>query len=198
MPDTPPPSPTPSPTLPYKIACLCDLRDAAGRVLLLHRIKAPNKDLYSPIGGKLEMGTGESPAQCARREIMEEAGIDIPIDRLHLTGLISEAAFEGNGHWLLFYYRVLGPVEVEAGEMDEGRLEWHAPETIDSLSLPDSDRLVIWPLVRRAEPEGGGAEPGQFPGFFAVHIDCTGPEMVWTVEQEEPPASTKVARLSEP
>ena len=172
-----------TPPLPYKIACLCDLRDAHGRVLLLHRLKAPNKDLYSPIGGKLEMGTGESPAQCARREIMEEAGIDIPIDRLHLTGLISEAAFEGSGHWLLFYYRVLGPVEVEAGPMDEGRLEWHDPETIDSLNLPDSDRLVIWPLVRRAEPE----RAEDLPGFFAVHIDCTGPEMVWTVEQEERP-----------
>ncbi len=176
----------PPPPLPYKISCLCDLRDASGRVLLLHRLKAPNKDLYSPIGGKLEMGTGESPAQCAQREIHEEAGIEIPIERLHLTGLISEAAFEGSGHWLLFYYRVLGAVEVEAGPMDEGRLEWHELDEIDSLTLPDSDRLVIWPLVRRAEPEGGGRE-GKLPGFFAVHIDCTGPEMVWKVEQEERP-----------
>jgi 8-oxo-dGTP diphosphatase len=172
-----------TPPLPYKIACLCDLRDADGRVLLLHRIKAPNKDLYSPIGGKLEMGTGESPAQCARREILEEAGIEVPIDRLHLMGLISEAGLEGNGHWLLFYYRVLGAVEVEPGPMDEGRLEWHPPEAIESLNLPESDRLVIWPLVRRHEPE----REGQLPGFFAVHIDCTGPEMVWQVEQEEPP-----------
>ena len=34
------------------------------------------------IGGKLETTLGESPAQCAQREIKEEAGIDIPIDRL--------------------------------------------------------------------------------------------------------------------
>jgi 8-oxo-dGTP diphosphatase len=168
--------------LPYRIACLCDLRDERGRVLLLHRIKAPNKDLYSPIGGKLDMESGESPAQCAQREIREEAGIEVPIDRLHLLGMISEAGYEGSGHWLLFYYRVLGPVEVEAGQMNEGRLEWHEPGAIDGLNLPESDRKVIWPLVRRAEAR----REGDLPGFFAVHIDCTGPEMAWTVEQEEP------------
>lgn len=60
-----PGAPEPGPDLPYKIACLCDLRDKDDNVLLLHRIKAPNKGLCSPIGGKLEMQLGESPAQCA-------------------------------------------------------------------------------------------------------------------------------------
>lgn len=176
-----PPAPAP---LPYRIACLCDLRDANGRVLLLHRVKAPNKDLYSPIGGKLDMASGESPAQCARREILEEAGIDIPLGRLHLVGLISEAGYEREGHWLLFYFRVLGPVEVMAGSMCEGLLGWHDPDRIDDLNLPETDRRIIWPLIRRTQP----ARPGQLPGFFSVHIDCTGPEMVWRVEQEQPPA----------
>jgi 8-oxo-dGTP diphosphatase len=175
-------SPPPPHALPYRIACLCDLRDASGRVLLLHRVKPPNKDLYSPIGGKLDMGSGESPAQCARREILEEAGIDIPISRLHLGGLISEAGYEGEGHWLLFYYRVLGPVEVATGVMREGHLEWHHPDAIDGLNLPETDRRVIWPLIRRTQQD----EPGQVPGFFTVHIDCTGARMVWTVEQEHP------------
>lgn len=176
-------APNGRPPLPYRIACLCDLRDASGRVLLLHRLKAPNKDLYSPIGGKLDMESGESPAGCAQREILEEAGIEVPIDRLHLGGLISESGFEGTGHWLLFYYRVLVPVEVETGPMNEGRLEWHEPSEIDSLNLPETDRRVIWPLIRRHEaPVTGG-----LPGFFAVHIDCTGDEMVWHVQQEEPP-----------
>jgi len=95
-------------------------------VLLLHRMKAPNKDLYSPIGGKLDMDSGESPAQCAQREIRRRPDRRA-IDRLHLGGMISEAGYEGEGHWLLFYYRVLGAVEVETGAMNEGRLEWHEP-----------------------------------------------------------------------
>lgn len=171
-----------TPALPYRIACLCDLRDDRGRVLLLHRVKPPNKDLYSPIGGKLDMGSGESPAQCAQREIREEAGIDVPIERLHLGGIISEAGYEGEGHWLLFYYRVLGPVEVATGLMREGHLEWHDPDTIDRLNLPETDRRVIWPLIRRTQPH----EPLARPGFFAVHIDCTGTGMAWSVEQEQP------------
>ncbi|MBK7404865.1 MAG: NUDIX domain-containing protein [Phycisphaerales bacterium] len=177
----PPEPPQKPPALPYRIACLCDLRDASGRVLLLHRVKAPNKDLYSPIGGKLDMQTGESPAQCAQREIREEASIEVPLSRLHLGGLISEAGYEGSGHWLLFYYRVLGPVEVRTGAMCEGHLEWHRPEAIDGLNLPETDRKIIWPLIRLHEPR----REGELPGFFAVHIDCTGPEMVWSVEQQD-------------
>ncbi len=127
------------------------------------------------------MATGESPAQCAQREIMEEAGIHVPIDRLHLMGLISECSFEGSGHWLLFYYRVLGVVEVASGEMNEGVLEWFEPEELEGLPVPDTDRQIIWPLVQKHEPTIGG----ELPGFFAVHIDCTGEGITWTVEQSE-------------
>lgn len=168
--------------LPYKIACLCDLRDKDDRVLLLHRIKAPNKGLCSPIGGKLEMELGESPAQCAQREIKEEAGIDVDIEDLRLVGLIAETAFEGKTHWLLFYYRVMKPVEVIDGHMDEGELRWHHPDEIPNLPLPDTDRAIIWPMVHKHETTG----PDNGPGFFNIHIDCRGKELTWTVEQETP------------
>ena len=165
---------SPAPALPYKLACLCDLRDEHGRVLMLRRVREPNKGLCSPIGGKLDMHTGESPAQCAQREILEEAGIHIPIDRLHLMGLISERAYEGKGHWLLFYYRVLGPVKVEWTQINEGTLEWFHPAQIDrgDLPLPDSDRRIIWPTVRRCEKnydQHSPLSPTNRPGFFTPH-----------------------------
>lgn len=183
-------TPLAPPTLPYKLACLCDLRDADGRVLLLRRAREPNRGLCSPIGGKLDMHTGESPAQCARREIHEEAGIDVPIDRLHLMGLISEQAYEGKGHWLLFYYRVLGAVSVSRTEINEGTLEWFHPHEIDALPLPETDRRIIWPMVRKAEGSYSAQRPGSRPGFFTLHIDCSKsgqdgkPAMTWTIEQE--------------
>lgn len=169
---------TPANPLPYKLACLCDLRDEQGRILLLRRKKAPNLGLLSPIGGKLDMDTGESPAQCAQREIEEEAGIHVEIENLHLGGLIAETAFEGAGHWLMFYYRVQRPVRVELQEIREGTLEWFHPHELDSLPLPETDRRVIWPMIRRSENRAGSK------GFFSVHIDCTGPDIRWTVEQE--------------
>lgn len=130
------------------------------------------------------MATGESPAQCAIREIKEEAGIDVPIHRLHLGGLIAETAFEGSGHWLLFYYRVLGAVEVDAVEMDEGLLEWHEPDAIDDLPLPETDRKIIWPLIRDHQADPSEGSSGR-PGFFSLHIDCRGEGISWTVEQSE-------------
>jgi len=165
--------------LPYRIACLCDLRDSQGRILLLRRLKAPNLGLCSPIGGKLDVASGESPAQCARREILEEAGIDVAPERLHLIGLVSEAAFEGKGHWLMFVYRVLGSVEVPPHDMREGRLDWFTDAEVDHLPLPETDRRIIWPLIKKAETSG----PNGTPGFFAVHIDCAGNDLKWVVEQ---------------
>ncbi len=173
----------PSNTLPYKLACLCDLRDKDGRLLLLHRNKEPNKGLCSPIGGKLEMALGESPTQCAQREIKEEAGIDVGIDDIRLVGLISEKAFEAKTHWLLFYFRVMTPVEVVDGHMDEGELRWHTLDELDSLPVPNTDREIIWPMVRKHEHSGSDGGPG----FFAIHIDCTGESLSWSIEQESPP-----------
>ena len=60
-----------SASLPYKIAVLCYLYDERGDLLLLHRNKAPNAGMYSPIGGKLEMADGEGPQESAVREIFE-------------------------------------------------------------------------------------------------------------------------------
>lgn len=168
-----------SSSLPLQLACLCDLRDARGRVLLLERAKPPNLGLWSPIGGKLDQMSGESPARCAQREIEEEAGIIVPMNRLHLVGIITEHAFEGKWNMILFYYRVLGAVEVAEARIREGRLAWHDASAIEGLSQPETDRRVIWPLVHRAEARGN-----ERPGFFAVHIDCAGTELSWTVEEE--------------
>jgi 8-oxo-dGTP diphosphatase len=167
----------PSPGYPYKIAVLCDIRNSKGEMLLLHRLKEPNKGLFSPIGGKLDTASGESPTQCARREVHEEARVDIPLERFRLVGMISERGYESKTNWLLFYFRVDGPVDFEPFEMNEGRLEWHMPDEIDHLPLPETDRKIIWPLVKKHDAPGG---------FFAVHIDCDipgGGELKGSVEQ---------------
>lgn len=186
MPDAP---------LPYRTACLCDLRDARDRRLLLLRRKAPNLGLCSPIGGKLDAPTGESPHQCAQREIREEAGIDVPIERLHLLGIIAERAFEGRGHWLLYYFRVVGPVEVPPREINEGRLDWFHEHELDRLPIPETDRRIIWPLVREHEVTAERERAGERHGFFSVFIDCSGPEMVWRIEQSVRPAGPAPAAI---
>lgn len=163
-------------SLPYKIAALCYLFDEQGRVLLLHRVKPPNRHLYSPIGGKLEQAIGESPTTCAQREIKEEAGLDIAIDDLHLAGIVSETAYLNETHWLMFLYEVTKPVTLapDAMTFDEGTLEWHEPDAIDALPIPQTDRGVIWPLFWKHRGS-----------FFAAHIDCTTKPMRWRLEQPD-------------
>lgn len=158
--------------MPYRIAVLCYLFDADGRLLLLHRRKPPNLDLYSPVGGKLEQALGESPTQCAVREIHEEVGLTVAPESLHLTGIVSETAYLGQTHWLMFLYELTHPVTVAEGTFDEGRLEWHPREAIGHLPIPETDRQIIWPLFWKYRRR-----------FFMAHIDCTGPAMTWRVEQ---------------
>jgi 8-oxo-dGTP diphosphatase len=159
-------------SLPYRIAALCYLFDDRGRVLLLHRHKQPNLDLYSPIGGKLEQSHGESPTACAIREIAEETGLQVTQKELHLTGIISEQCYNNEGHWLMFLYEVLGPVEVTCRQFDEGELGWHEPAALEHLAIPQTDRQIIWPLF--------WAYRGR---FFAAHIDCRGGQLSWRIEQ---------------
>lgn len=161
--------------LPYQIAVLCYLFDAEGRLLLLHRRKPPNRDLYSPIGGKLEQAEGESPTSCAVREIREEVGLDVSPEELHLTGIVSEAGFDDRMHWLMFLYeltRPLAPGAIASAEFDEGRLEWHEPAAVPGLAIPATDREIIWPLFWRYRGR-----------FFMAHIDCYGGRLRWRLEQ---------------
>lgn len=158
--------------LPYRIAVLCYLFDDRGRVLLLHRRRPPNQDLYSPIGGKLEQDVGESPTACAIREIQEEVGLTVAPADLHLTGMVSETGYEDSCHWLMFLFELTRPVHITRTNFDEGLLEWHEPAEIDSLPIPETDRKVIWPLFWRYRRR-----------FFAAHIDCRGGRLTWRLEQ---------------
>lgn len=161
--------------LPYRIAVLCYLYDEDGRVLLLHRARNPNAGMYSPIGGKLEISDGESPHDCAMREIYEEAGLQLETELVRLTGIVSETGYEHSTHWLIFLFEVsrpIDPAEIPMMEIDEGELEWIEPDRVQDLDIPYTDREVMWPLVRSHRG-----------GFFMVHIDCTVRPMRWTVHE---------------
>ncbi|SVD84974.1 uncharacterized protein METZ01_LOCUS437828, partial [marine metagenome] len=51
--------------------------DEEDRVLLIERNHEPNKGCFSPPGGKLQTGSGESPHSCAIREAKEEIGLQL-------------------------------------------------------------------------------------------------------------------------
>jgi len=148
-------------TIPYKIAVLVFLENTAGEQLLLLRAKAPNLGSWSPIGGKLEMGIGESPFECAVRETFEETGFKITIPDLHLFAIIAEKAYEGQSHWLLFLFRCRRPIYRLPATIDEGTFGFFSRQALDALPLPETDRTALWPIFDQYKDD-----------FVAMRADC--------------------------
>ncbi len=151
-----------TPRLPHKLCVLVFLHNAAGEHLLIERAKAPNAGLWSPIGGKLETALGESPHECAVRETREETGLVVDTADLHLFGMISERAYEGGAHWLMFLFACRVPIATLPPPIDEGRFGFFSRAAIDRLPLPETDRAGLWPIHDRHRE-----------GFVALRADCT-------------------------
>jgi 8-oxo-dGTP diphosphatase len=148
-------------SIPYKIAVLVFLENAQGEQLLLHRAKAPNLGAWSPIGGKLEMATGESPFECAVRETFEETGFHIQPTDLHLFAMIAEKAYEGQSHWLLFLFRCKKPIASLPPDIVEGKFGFFSRTALEQLPLPATDRTALWPIFDRYKDQ-----------FVALRADC--------------------------
>lgn len=159
--------------LPYKISTLLYCFDKEGRVLLIHRERPPNKGLWSPCGGKLLTEKGESPYMCACREAKEELGIETTPSDWHLTGIVSEEAYEGQAHWLMFLFELRRYLESTPPPILEGEFKFFRPEEIQFLPLPQTDREMIWPLFWKHRG-----------GFFAAHcVSLPNGTNIWTVEE---------------
>jgi 8-oxo-dGTP diphosphatase len=135
--------------LPFKISTLVFVQNQQGHQLLIQRTKAPNQGCWSPIGGKLDMARGESPYECARRETHEEIALSLSDADLHCFGYLSEKSYEGTGHWLMFLFDCRKPISHLPDAIDEGNFRFFARRDIDSLTIPESDRTLLWPYYDR-------------------------------------------------
>jgi len=136
-----------------KLATLCYLRQN-GKTLMVHRIKKPNdihEGKWNGLGGKLE--PGETPEECARREIFEESGLRA--NKLALKGLLTFPLFAHDEDWYAFVF--VGS-ELEGGLIDspEGNLAWIDDDKLTELNLWEGDRIFL-PWLDR---------PGFFSGKF--------------------------------
>lgn len=91
-------------------------------LLLLNRLKSPNMGLWNGIGGKLE--PLETPLQSIAREITEETGLHIALDRIVPAGIVRWVSeFEQTGMYV-FYCEVPTKEVATPKAVDEGILMW--------------------------------------------------------------------------
>lgn len=109
--------------------------------LMLHRVKKKNDmnhDKWLGIGGKFE--DGETPYECARREIFEETGL-VPKE-LYYRGIVTFVSdIYGTEYMHLF------TADSFSGELcetcDEGELEWVRKEDVFSLPIWEGDKIFF-------------------------------------------------------
>ena len=163
--------------LPYKVSVLVFIENRAGEQLLMLRAKQPNLGVWTPIGGKLEMATGESPFECAARETEEETGLRVRTEDLHLFAMIAEKAYHGDTHWLMFLFRCKTPIEQLPPDIKEGSFAFFSREKIKTIPIPETDQAALWPIFDQYRD-----------GFVALRADCATSPIKITVEQITKPA----------
>lgn len=117
-------------------------------VLLHRRVKAPNIGLWVAPGGKLE--DGESPAECAVREMREETGFTISDPMLR--GIMTEVSPRADYQWLTFIFaatRLGGDLAPAPGI---GEFRWVRIPDVFQLDIPPTDRIFFARVVRLADP----------------------------------------------
>ena len=120
--------------------------DDAGRVLLLKHVFRTGSGWGVP-GGFLE--AGEQPDEAARRELREEAGIELEDLRLvHARTLRRPRQVE-----TLFAARVANPSAARAASGEVSRAEWFAPDRLPD-GLPNDQRRQIARALKSRAPGG--------------------------------------------
>jgi 8-oxo-dGTP diphosphatase len=162
--------------LPYRVSTLLYCFNESDEVLLIQRRLEPNLGLWSPCGGKVDVGRGESPHACAVREAAEEIGMVLTTRDLHLTGIVSECGYQGQAHWLMFLFELKRRLKRLPDPIREGSFAYFARAELDRLAVPRTDREMIWPLFW--EHRGG---------FFAAHCHCRlDGNNEWAIEESVP------------
>lgn len=134
-----------------------------GAYLMIHRVKKKNDlnhDKWIGVGGKFEYG--ESPHECAIREIREECGV-VPKD-LRYRGIVTFVSDEYGTEYMHLFTSDGYEGEIDYN-CDEGVLEWVKKEKIPSLPIWEGDK-IFFELLDKDE------------GFFSLKLEYEGDRLV--------------------
>ncbi|BDI64142.1 8-oxo-dGTP diphosphatase [Streptococcus pneumoniae] len=122
-----------------QLATICYI-DNGKELLMLHRNKKPNdvhEGKWIGVGGKLERG--ETPQECAAREILEETGLKAkPV----LKGVITFPEFTSDLDWYTYVFKVT-EFEGDLIDCNEGTLEWVPYDEVLSKPTWEGDHTFV-------------------------------------------------------
>lgn len=121
------------------------------RVLMVHRIARPGDEQlgkYNGLGGKVE--PGEDVVAGMRRELREEAGVEV--DSMRLRGTVSWPGFGRHGEdhfgfvFVIDAWHLADGVDSLPAANEEGPLTWERIDSLGDLPMWEGDRYFM-PLV---------------------------------------------------
>lgn len=146
-----------------KLATLCYVMDG-DKTLMLYRNKKENdyhQGKWNGLGGKFEHG--ESPEDCAKREIKEEA--DLTVKSMKMKGFITFPLFDGKDDWYVFLF-VIDDYKGELIDSPEGRLKWVTNDKLEELNLWEGDKIFMsWLFGEKFFSAKFNYEEGQFKDY---------------------------------
>lgn len=123
-----------------QLATLCYVMHEE-KTLMLFRNKKPNdyhEGKWNGLGGKFEQG--ESPEECAVREVEEESGLIMLNPKMQ--GFITFPMFDGKKDWYVFLFTA-SKFKGKLIDSTEGKLEWIPNDELSNLNLWDGDKIFI-------------------------------------------------------
>lgn len=108
---------------------------------MIHRVKKQNdyhEGKWNGLGGKFE--AGESPEECAIREIEEECGLKVK--SVKMKGFITFPLFDGKEDWYVFLFTA-DDFDGTLIDSPEGNLSWIKNDKLVELNLWDGDKYFI-------------------------------------------------------
>lgn len=160
-----------------KLSTLCYI-ERDGCYLMLHRVKKQqdvNAGKWIGVGGKLE--EGESPDECAAREVKEETGLTLVNPRMRGVITFVSAGWDDE---IMFLYTGEGEGDVRP-DCDEGVLRWVPVGDVPALNLWQGDRVFLKLLL---ESEAFFSLKLSYQGDTLIHCALNGQDITKAVLED--------------
>lgn len=150
------------------LSTLCYLENAQNQYLMLHRVKKKNDvnhDKWIGLGGKFE--EGESPLDCALREVQEECGLTM--QNAKFRGIVTFVSDQWPTEYM-HLFTATAYTGTLSTTCNEGALAWVDKSAVGDLPIWQGDKIFLELLAQDAP-------------FFSLKLVYQGETLVQAVRE---------------